>query len=80
MEVTGGALRPDKSWWYLVYYQWERGKWKAMDVGSDKVLTAKGPDDVTQNLKHLEVTESAEMLGVWMSPSGNRSKLISHLK
>ena len=62
MEVTGGALRPDKSWWYSVKHQWERGKWKATDAGSDKELTATGPDGVTQNLKHLDVTESAEML------------------
>ena len=80
MEVTGGALRPDKSWWYLVKYQWERGTWKAADAGSDKELTATGPDGITQNLRHLDVTESAEMLGVWMSPSGDRSKLISHSK
>ena len=80
MEVTGGALRPDKSWWYLVKYHWDRGTWKATDAGADKVLTAKGPDGVVQTLKHLDVSESAEMLGVWMSPSGDRSKLVSHLK
>ena len=61
MEVTGETLRPDKSWWYLVKYQWERGKWKAMDAGLDKVLTATGLDGVTQNLKHLDVSESSEM-------------------
>ena len=49
----------------LSVYQWERGKWK----GLDKVLTATGLDGVTQNLKHLDVSESAEMLEVWMSPA-----------
>ena len=40
-------------------------KLKATDAGLDKVLTATGPDGVvTQNLKHLDVSESAEMLGV----------------
>ena len=35
MEVTGGALRPDKSWWYLVEYGWKRGKWVATDAGNN---------------------------------------------
>ena len=32
MEVTGGALSPEKSWWYLVDYVWYRGKWTANDA------------------------------------------------
>ena len=31
MEVTGGALRTDKSWYYLVDYVWKRGRWVALD-------------------------------------------------
>ena len=80
MEVTGGALRPDKSWWYLVEYVWKRGKWVATDAGDNLTLQATGPDGQLEDLKYLSVTESAEMLGVWMSPSGNKTKLIQVLK
>ena len=31
-------------------------------------------------LKHLKCNEAAEMLGVWMAPSGDRKKLISELR
>ena len=31
MEVTGGALCTDKSWWYPIDYVWKRGKWVASD-------------------------------------------------
>ena len=31
MEVTVGALRTNKSWYYLVDYVWKRGRWVASD-------------------------------------------------
>jgi len=31
MEVTGGALETKKSYWYLMDYEWVRGKWKAVN-------------------------------------------------
>jgi hypothetical protein len=31
MEVTGGALASDKTYWYLVEFVWKRGKWVAVD-------------------------------------------------
>ena len=75
MEVTGGALRPDQSWWYLVEYVWKRGKWVVTDAGDNLTL-----DGHLEDLKYLSVTKSAEMLGVWMSPSGNKTKMIQVLK
>ena len=80
MEVTGGALRPDKSWWYLVEYVWKQGKWVASDAGQDLNLQATGPNGRVENLKYLSASKSAEMLGVWMSPSGDKTKIISVLK
>ena len=31
MEVTGGALETKKSYWYLIDYEWMRGKWTAVN-------------------------------------------------
>jgi len=31
MEVTGGALETKKSYWYLIDYEWVRGKWTAVN-------------------------------------------------
>ena len=49
VEVTGGTLRPDKSWWYLIEYVWHRGKWIAADTRDDLDLFAIAPngDEVT---------------------------------
>ena len=80
VEVTGGALRPDKSWWYLVEYVWSKGKWRAANARDDLDLVAKAPNGEEVSLKRLHVDEAAQMLGIWMSPSGNNKKIVSTLK
>ena len=51
MEVTGGAIRTDKSWWYLIDFVWKKGKWIAddPDIGID--LVAKNTKGETVSLK-----------------------------
>ena len=48
MEVTGGDLRTDKSWWYLIEYAWKRGEWVALDpqLHIDLVATNKDVERV----------------------------------
>ena len=40
IDVTGGALRPDKSCYYLVYYVWKRDTWIATEPDIDLDLIA----------------------------------------
>ena len=40
MDVTGGSLSVDKSWWYMLEYTWRRGKWVAVDAGPGLDLVA----------------------------------------
>ena len=80
MEVTGGAIRVDKSWWYLLDYAWHRGKWVCTDVTGDLDLLATGPNGERISLRRLRCHEAAEMLGIWLAPDGNTSKCISVLK
>ena len=80
VEVTGGTIRPDKSWWYLIEYVWHHGKWIAADARDDLDLYATAPSGDEVSLKRLHADDAAEMLGIWIAPSGNNSKLISVLK
>jgi hypothetical protein len=80
VEVTGGALRPDKSWWYLIEYTWRRGKWTATDAHEDQQLVAPTPEGEEVALQRLRANEAAELLGVWMAPSGDNTKLVKVLK
>ena len=83
MEVTGGALNldPSKSYWYLVEYVWKRGKWVARDAdlgGFD--LVARTADNEWVSMTRLSGDQESEMLGLFMSPSGNKTRMLEKLR
>ena len=80
MEVTGGAIRTDKSWWYLIDYVWKRGKWVASDPDVNLDLVANDVDGTRVSLSRLRCDEAAQMLGVWIAPSGDNTKIVQSLK
>ena len=51
MEVTGGVIMTDKSWWYLIDFVWKRGKWVTHDLEIGVDLIATGKDGTTVSLK-----------------------------
>ena len=80
MEVTGGAISTGKSWWYLIDFVWKRGKWVAADPHSNLDLIASDKNGNRIALSHLRSDEAAEMLGAWLAPNGDNTKVISVLK
>jgi hypothetical protein len=78
--VTGGALRSDKSWWYLVEFVWHRGKWIPIDAGENLRLYADDVSGQRVQLTYLPCSQASEMLGVWMAPDGNSTQLVAALK
>ena len=80
IDVTGGALSVEKSWWYMVDYIWTRGKWKATNAGQDLDLFATSPSGDTISLKRLHAHEASKMLGIFVAPDGNTAALIDDLK
>jgi len=72
LRTTGGALVPDKCFWYLINQQWSDGKWQyqpKQDIIVDlKVVDAMGH---LHTIPRLEVTEARRTLGVRLAPDGN---------
>ena len=64
MKETGGALSPEKSWWYLVDYVLHRGKWIAHDTGEGYDLITSDPTGERVESSRLSCSESSEMIGV----------------
>ena len=82
-KCTGGALEPTKSWWYLVYFQWDNGKWSyghSNDIPSFNTLSAKDKDNNRIQLEYLAPNIAKEMLGVNLAPDGNNEKQVQILK
>ena len=80
MLVTGAAISIDKSWWYLIDFVWKKGKWVTTDPYEAMDLIAQDAKGNSFSLKRLYSHESAEMLGVWMAPSGCKKKIIRTLR
>ena len=80
VEVTVGAINTGKSLWYLIDFVWKRGKWVAEDpqVGLDLIATDCNGNRVSLN--KLRCDEASEMLGVWLTPNGDKKKTINYLK
>jgi hypothetical protein len=68
---SGGAYKPDKCFYHLISFCWDRnGKWK-YDENSSKPeyrMRVPMPDGTEVPIYHLPVTTARETLGVWSSP------------
>ena len=68
MEVTGGALASDMTYWYLLEILWKRGKWIAADTPLEFDLIAKTEENYFVSLNRLSWSTASEMLRIWMAP------------
>ena len=79
MEVTGGKIAADKSWWYLIDIVWKQGKWVATDADFEHPLTTPSPEGPIV-LQHLPCDVPSEMLGIFFAPKGNHEKMIKTMR
>ena len=78
IRASGGALAPEKSYWYLIEVERKRGKWRYKKI-SDQ------PGDLyLQNGHHrnlrLEVSSAREALGIMTRPDGKMKDEFEHLR
>jgi hypothetical protein len=80
LKCTGGALGPDKSYWYLVSFSWTGGKWYYSPV-SDTPTTLHMNDinDVRRVVRRIPTNHAEETLGVWIAPDGNTNTQVKKL-
>ena len=79
LNATGGALKPEKCFWYLIDYKCVDGKWQYADsVPREMVIT--NPDGSTSPISQEQVTSSKKTLGIHDSPSGRNTEHLSYSK
>ena len=64
----------------MINYVWKRGKWIAVDADNNLDLVAKSSSGELISLKRLHANESSKMLGIYVTPDGNKEELIKDLK
>ena len=79
-EISGGCLVPDKSWWTIIDFTWEKGRWKYVKEFEEAELRIKDAQGINRPLKLLQPNEAQKMLGVWLAPDGNNEKQIEVMR
>ena len=70
---TGGALKPEKCFWYLVDYECKEGVWQYTDM-VDWELCVPLPDGSEARIEQRNAYECEETLGVWSCPADTEDK------
>ena len=70
---TGGALKPEKWFYYMVDYEWlADGSWKDTEiVDRDMFVPCVNGSEV--EIEQLPVDKSRKTLGIWTNPAGDCS-------
>jgi hypothetical protein len=69
LNATGGALKPEKCFWYLLDYTCNEGVW-SYAVHTDFELSVTNPDGSRSSIKQEEISTSKKTLGIYNSPAG----------
>jgi len=74
--ATGGALKPEKCFYYMVDYEWQDdGSWEYSKlVDTLPPITVPLSDGTEAMIDHLPVEEARKTLGIWMNPAGTCDK------
>ena len=81
LKATGGALVPEKSYWYLIDFKWHNGAWRySMTEETSFDLTMKDKDELWHILSRLPVDEARRSLGCWSAPDGNNKEQVNYMR
>ncbi len=78
LNATGGALKPEKCFWYLLDYDCVEGEWTYTETRAAE-LKITSPDGTKSPIKQEKVTESKKTLGIYNSPSGGNEGHLSYI-
>jgi hypothetical protein len=82
LKATGGTILPQKSFVYPIIFDFDQsGKWSYRKVEEvDHQFSVSDHNNNTHNLEELKVSEGRCTLGVHLSPDGNNTEAIRHLR
>jgi hypothetical protein len=82
LKATGGALVPEKSYWYLIDFVWTGDTWRYAtqnDIPGD-ISINKIDDSGREILQRYEANIAKETLGVFLAMDGNNEEETRHLR
>ncbi len=81
LRVTGGALVPEKCFWYFVKPEWQPNitKWVYADPNPAHQLHVPDDEGKLKAIPQLRASEAQRTLGVRLAPDGNDEVEFQHL-
>jgi hypothetical protein len=80
LRATGGALEPSKTFYYLVDFLWDKGKWSYNTTPASTELQIRNLDGQMQPVEQVPVSEARRTLGVKLAPDGNNDAEFESLR
>ncbi len=79
LNATGGALKLEKCFWYLIDYECKYGEWSYAEIAPQEMFVT-NPDGTKSPIKQEKVTDSKKTLGIHDSPAGGNMAHLSYIK
>jgi len=79
LSATGGALVPEKCFWYLISFEFQGSKWHYDKQRAPQPIEVRNADGQKTVIPQLPVTEARRTLGVRLAPDGNNQAELEHL-
>ena len=78
LRVTGGALKPEKCYWYFARFKWQNGQWELSDEIPPPIhiMTDEGK---TKNISYKMPSDATKAVGVWQDLKGSSTKQMQDL-
>jgi hypothetical protein len=81
LRATGGAIVPEKSYWYLINFKWKNGNWHYCPIEeTEATLSVKDIHGEIKVLKRIDYHQAMTTLGVDLAPDGNLEQQARKMK
>jgi hypothetical protein len=81
LRATGGALCVDKSFWYLIVFEWKNNKWQYRSISNmPGNISVRDSDGMVKTLQRLEPHTAIETLGIYIAMDGNQQAKVLKLR
>ena len=76
LRATGGAIAPEKTFWYLLNYKWHAdGSWSLKSESECPAsLQVKDMHGVMQTIQRYPTNHAERTLGIYLAPDGNEKR------